>query len=163
SDVPTRLNIRRGTKPRAANCCRSPFWRERRMSIDDAKAEERKKLKKYLVRRFWTSAKGFWGKDGDKWAWWLVAILLTIVSAQVFIQYQINVWNRAIFDALEQKNAGVVAWQALIFVPLALASIVLAVAIVRGRMTTQIHWRAWLTNHLTDRWLENGRYFHLNL
>ncbi|MBY0530352.1 MAG: ABC transporter ATP-binding protein/permease [Xanthobacteraceae bacterium] len=133
------------------------------MPVEDAQTEERKKLKKYLVRRFWMSAKGFWGRNGDKWAWWLVAILLTIVAAQVYIQYQINVWNRAIFDALEQKNAGVVAWQALIFVPLAVASIALAVAIVHARMTTQIHWRQWLTNHLTDRWLENGRYFHLNL
>jgi putative ATP-binding cassette transporter len=125
--------------------------------------EERRKLKKYLVRRFWRSAKGFWGKDGDKYAWVMVAILLVIVVSQVFIQYQINVWNRAIFDALEQKNAGVVAWQALIFVPLAIANIALAVAIVRARMTTQIHWRQWLTNHLTDRWLIYGRYFHLNL
>lgn len=131
---------------------------------DGAKAvEERASLKKYLVRRFWMSAKGFWGRNGDNYAWGLVALLLAIVAAQVYIQYQINVWNRAIFDALEQKNAGVVAWQALIFAPLALGSIALAVAIVYARMTTQIRWRRWLTNHLIDRWLEHGRYFHLNL
>lgn len=133
------------------------------MSGEDAAAEARARLKQYLVRRFWKSAKGFWGEDGDRYAWWLVLLLLAIVAAQVYVQYQINVWNRAIFDALEQKNAAVVAWQALIFVPLALASIAFAVAIVYARMTTQIRWREWLTNHLTDRWLENGRYFHLNL
>lgn len=126
-------------------------------------AEERAKLKKFLVRRFWTSAKGFWSKNGDRYAWWLVLLLLTIVAAQVYIQYQINIWNRAIFDALEQKNAAAVGWQALIFVPLALASIAFAIAIVHARMTTQIRWRKWLTHHLIDRWLENGRYFHLNL
>ncbi len=133
------------------------------MSGEEVAAEERAKRKKYLVRRFWISAKGFWGRGGDRFAWWLVAGLLAIVAAQVFFQYQINVWNRAIFDALEQKNAGVVAWQALLFAPLALGSIVLAVAVVHARMTTQIRWRSWFTNHLTDRWLENGRYFHLNL
>jgi len=126
-------------------------------------AEERAKFKKFLVRRFWTSAKGFWSRNGDRYAWWLVLLLLTIVAAQVYIQYQINIWNRAIFDALEQKNAAAVGTQALIFVPLALASIGLAIAVVYARMTTQIRWREWLTNHLTDRWLENGRYFHLNL
>lgn len=133
------------------------------MPDGDNAAEERARLKRYLVRRFWMSAKGFWSRNGDKYAWALVALLLAIVAAQVYIQYQINVWNRAIFDALEQKNAGVVAWQALIFVPLALGSIALAVAIVYARMTTQIRWREWLTNHLIDRWLEHGRYFHLNL
>ncbi|MBX3522827.1 MAG: ABC transporter ATP-binding protein/permease [Xanthobacteraceae bacterium] len=136
---------------------------ERQMPDGAKAAEERASLKKYLVRRFWMSAKGFWGRNGDKYAWALVALLLAIVAAQVYIQYQINVWNRAIFDALEQKNAGVVAWQALIFAPLALGSIALAVAIVYARMTTQIRWRRWLTNHLIDRWLEHGRYFHLNL
>ncbi|MCW5678571.1 MAG: ABC transporter ATP-binding protein/permease [Xanthobacteraceae bacterium] len=136
---------------------------ERQMPDGAKAAEERASLKKYLVRRFWMSAKGFWGRNGDKYAWALVALLLAIVAAQVYIQYQINVWNRAIFDALEQKNAGVVAWQALIFAPLALGSIALAVAIVYARMTTQIRWRKWLTNHLIDRWLEHGRYFHLNL
>jgi putative ATP-binding cassette transporter len=133
------------------------------MSTEDVIKQEEERRKKYLLRRFWKAAKGFWSKDGDKLAWAMVAILLAIVAAQVYFQYQINLWNRAIFDALEQKNAGVVAWQALIFVPLAIASIFLAVAVVHARMSTQIRWRKWLTNHLTDRWLENGRYFHLNL
>jgi len=124
---------------------------------------ERIRLKKYLVRRFWRSAKGFWGKNGDKYAWLLAGVLLAIIASQVYIQYQINIWNRAIFDALEQKNASAVAWQAVIFIPLAIANIVLAVYIVRARMTTQIRWRQWLTEHLTDRWLAYGRYFHLNL
>src|SRR5260370_37778320 len=30
-------------------------------------------------------------------------------------------------------------------------------------MTTQRRWREWLTNQLVNRWLKNGRYYHLNL
>jgi putative ATP-binding cassette transporter len=30
-------------------------------------------------------------------------------------------------------------------------------------MTTQRRWRAWLNNHVLDRWLKNGRYYQLNL
>jgi putative ATP-binding cassette transporter len=30
-------------------------------------------------------------------------------------------------------------------------------------MTMQRRWRAWLNNHLLDRWLTNGRYYQLNL
>ena len=89
--------------------------------------------------------------------------LIAIVILQVIVHYRINVWNRSIFDALEQKHAAEVLWQALIFVPLAIASIVLAVAAVYGRMTIQRHWRRWLSDHIIDRWLTNGRYFHLNL
>ena len=41
-------------------------------------------------------------------------VLATIV-VQIFIQYQLTAWNRAIFDALESRNAEVVWFQAMIF------------------------------------------------
>jgi vitamin B12/bleomycin/antimicrobial peptide transport system ATP-binding/permease protein len=30
-------------------------------------------------------------------------------------------------------------------------------------MTLQRRWREWLNDHLIDRWVDNGRYYHLNL
>jgi vitamin B12/bleomycin/antimicrobial peptide transport system ATP-binding/permease protein len=119
--------------------------------------------RKYLLRRFWRTASGFWAPGTRARAWYLTGALVVIVVMQVYISYQINVWNRAIFDAFEQKNGGAVLLQAIIFVPLALASIALALAIVYARMTTQRRWRRWLTDNLVVSWLTNGRYFHLNL
>lgn len=119
--------------------------------------------RKYLLRRFWRSASGFWRRGTPGYAWLLTIGLVAIVILQVIVQYRINVWNRSIFDALEQKHAAEVLWQALIFVPLAIASILLAVTVVYVRMTTQRNWRRWLSDHIIDRWLTNGRYFHLNL
>jgi putative ATP-binding cassette transporter len=119
--------------------------------------------RKYLLRRFWQTARGFWAPGTRTRAWYLAGALVTIVVAQVYVSYQINVWNRAIFDALEQKNGAAVLLQAAIFVPLAVASIALAIAIVYARTTTQRRWRRWLTHHVVERWLTNGRYFHLNL
>ena len=119
--------------------------------------------RKYLLRRFWRTARDFWAPRSRARAWYLTCSLVVIVMMQVYVSYQINVWNGAIFDALEQKNGSAVLLQAIIFVPLALASIALAIAIVYARMTTQRRWRRWLTDHLVGRWLTNGRYFHLNL
>ena len=48
--------------------------------------------------------------------------------------------------------------QAQRFVPLAAASLALAVISVWGRMTTQRKWREWLSKHLYAYWLENGHY-----
>jgi putative ATP-binding cassette transporter len=128
-----------------------------------ASSEFESAKRKFLVRRFWHSARGFWARGSRSRAWFWTAALVVIVVAQVFVQYRINLWNRAIFDALEQRAAAEVLYQALLFGPLALASIMLAVALVNARMTTQRRWRRWLTDHLVDRWLTNGRYFHLNL
>jgi putative ATP-binding cassette transporter len=128
-----------------------------------ASAELENSKRNFLLRRFWRAAGGFWLRDQRRIAWTLTLALIAIIAAQVYIFYRINVWNRLIFDALEKKDAAAVLEQALIYIPLALANIGIAVAIVYARMTTQRRWRGWLTNHTVNRWLENGRYFHLNL
>jgi putative ATP-binding cassette transporter len=128
---------------------------------DETHAQRAKR--RALLRRFWRTAQHFWRGPSRRRAWMLTLALTVIVIGQVYIQYEINVWNRRIFDALEQRNAGSVLFEAMIFVPLALASIGLAVAIIYGRNTIQRNWRRWLALRLVDRWLENGRYYHLNL
>ena len=115
------------------------------------------------MRRFWASARGFWGRAGPRGAWVLTVSLLILIALQIFVQYRINVWNRSIFDALQIRDSGAVLFQALIFPVLAAASVVLAVGAVFARMTTQRRWRAWFSSHVVDRWLANGRYYQLNL
>lgn len=119
--------------------------------------------RKQLIRRFWRLACGFWRRDGDRRAWMLTGALLVIILATLFFQYQMNVWNRSLFDALEQKNAAEVLRQALIYGPLLVGSIFFAIVNVHVRMTMQRLWREWLTNDVLDRWLHDGRYYHLNL
>ena len=117
-----------------------------------------------LARRFWRTARGFWSAQRSwKVAWLMTATLIVLVIGQLFFQYQLNVWNKAIFDALEKKDAAAVLWQAMIFVPLAAGSIAVAVCIVYARMRTQRRWRAWLTEHTITRWLAKGRYYQLNV
>src|SRR5882724_10470638 len=129
------------------------------MSKDVGKAAQ-----KPLVRVFWRTARGFWSAPNSwKVAWLMTACLIALVLGQLIFQYQLNVWNRTIFDALEKKDSATVLTQALIFVPLAAGSILVAVCVVYARMRTQRRWRAWLTEHTITRWLAKGRYYQLNL
>ena len=88
---------------------------------------------------------------------------MLIVLLSLGTSYGINVWNRGIFDALDKRNSERVFTLALIYFPLLAASVLLTVVQVYLRMTTQRRWRAWLNDSLVDRWLENGRYYQLNL
>jgi putative ATP-binding cassette transporter len=124
-------------------------------------AEEARK--DYLLTRFWISAKGFWGKNGDRLAWVFSIGLVILIVVNVGFQYGINVWNRAIFDAIEKRDSATVFYLSAVFFPLALGSVVLAVAQVYARMSIQRRWRAWLTHSVVSRWLTNGRYYQLNL
>lgn len=61
--------------------------------------------KKYLLKRFWISARGYWSRKGDSFAWPLTIGLLALIGINVGFQYGINVWNRSIFDAIEKRDA----------------------------------------------------------
>jgi vitamin B12/bleomycin/antimicrobial peptide transport system ATP-binding/permease protein len=113
---------------------------------------------KYLISRFWQSASGFWRGSS---AWVLIALLVVTVVLQLVVQYWLNFWNRDFFNALEQKDGTALLAQALLFLPLAAASTVLTILSVWGRMTVQRKWREWLSKHLVDYWLTNGRYRQL--
>lgn len=119
--------------------------------------------KDYLLTRFWISARGYWGKGGDRLAWVFSIGLLILIVANVGFQYGINVWNRAIFDAIEKRESTTVFYLTAVFFPLAIGSVLLGVAQVFARMGIQRRWRAWLTSSVMTRWLANGRYYQLNL
>jgi vitamin B12/bleomycin/antimicrobial peptide transport system ATP-binding/permease protein len=116
-----------------------------------------------LLRRFWKSARGFWRVGGDRHSWMLSGTILLTVILSLAASYGMNIWNRAIFDALERRDASTVLFCSVIYFPLLAASVCLVVAQVYARMTVQWRWRAWLNNHLLDRWLRSGRYYQLNL
>jgi vitamin B12/bleomycin/antimicrobial peptide transport system ATP-binding/permease protein len=111
-----------------------------------------------LFSRFWACASGFWERKHARVSWLLTAALVAIAVVQIAVQYRLNYWNRDFFNALERRDA-VRLWQeAWLFAPLAGLSILLSVASVWGRMTTQRKWREWLTKHLLALWLKDGRY-----
>jgi putative ATP-binding cassette transporter len=131
------------------------------ISSQDPGAE--KLRRRYLVHRFWKSARKFWGRQGHRLAWPSSGAIFLIVLLNLLALYAINIWNRGIFDALEKRDSEHVFALALIYVPLLMGSVFLVVMQVYARMTTQRRWRAWLNDHLVDRWLANGRYYQLNL
>ncbi len=128
------------------------------------RGEEEKLRKKYLLQRFWHTAKGFWSRHrGDRLAWLLTISLLVLILANLAAMYGINIWNRAIFDALEKHEGATVLTLAVVFFPLAGASVIFGMTNVWVRMTTQRRWRAWVSDAVITRWLKNGRYYQLNL
>ncbi|MDP1869422.1 MAG: SbmA/BacA-like family transporter [Bradyrhizobium sp.] len=114
-----------------------------------------------LLSRFWQCASGFWSGASARWAWLLTLLLIATVLLQLLTQYSLNFWNRDFFNAVERKDGAELLRQALRFVPLAAASLALAVFSVWARMTLQRKWREWLSKRLYDYWLESDRYVRL--
>jgi vitamin B12/bleomycin/antimicrobial peptide transport system ATP-binding/permease protein len=114
-----------------------------------------------LLRRFWQSASGFW-RGPSAWLVWLLTVFLFVtVVLQLLVQYWMNYWNRDFFDAIQKRDTVAVWTQAKIFLPLVVASIVVAMISIWGRMTMQRQWRQWLSNNLYDYWLAGDHYSRL--
>ena len=133
------------------------------VSLDPARGISDQLRRRLLLLRFWQSAAGFWGAAGGRGSWLLTGAILLLILLNLAVSYGMNIWNRAIFDALEQRDATTVFFLSMVYFPLLAASVCLVVAQVYARMTTQRRWRGWLTHHLLDRWLINGRYYQLHL
>jgi len=129
-----------------------------------AKGDQERLRKKYLLKRFWHTARGFWSRHrGDRLAWVLTGSLLVLIFVNLGAMLGINMWNRAIFDALERRDSGQVLYLSAVFFPLAAASVLFGMTNVWARMTAQRRWRAWVSDAVISRWLKNGRYYQLNL
>lgn len=89
----------------------------------------------------------------------LALIALTIV--QMFIAVIITEWSAALFDALEQRSMSGLFKQIGLLVLIFLASMAATAMHLKIKRHLQIGWRAWLTEHVTDRWMKNGRHYQV--
>jgi len=137
-------------------------------SIDDLPEEEspeenERLRRRYLLSRFWQTARSFWSGHRRAVAWGLTVGLLLVVLLNIAASFGMNLWNRAMFDALQNKSSQTVLFLSLLYFALLAASVGVNVVQVYGRMTLQRTWRRWLTDTIIDRWLAAGRYYQLNL
>ena len=59
----------------------------------------------YLLAAFWEAALGFWRRGAGPTAWVLTILLVVLAFVNLAVQYRLNVWNRAMFDALDHRDA----------------------------------------------------------
>ena len=117
--------------------------------------------RRHLLRAFWKSAGGFWGRETQV-SWTLSGTLLLIVLLNLAASYGMNAWHRITFDALQSRDSDTVLLLSALYLPLLAGSVLLSVVQICARMTMQRRWREWLNNRLVNRWLNNGRHYQLN-
>ncbi len=100
----------------------------------------------------------------EKWkARGLLAAIIALNLAGVYMLVLLNEWNRVFYDALQNKDQ-VTFWRELgRFTYLAFGFIIIAVYRFYLRQLLEMRWRAWMTAHYLDRWLGNQAFYHLEL
>ena len=114
-------------------------------------------------------------RSEEKWsARGLLASIIVLNLAGVFLSVVLNYWNREFYNSLQAKdwnafiqllfwyrrtNSGLMpgfAWVAFVFI---------GVAVYRTYLNQwlQIRWRRWLTRHFVDEWLADRAYYRISL
>ncbi|HZB36584.1 MAG TPA: SbmA/BacA-like family transporter, partial [Beijerinckiaceae bacterium] len=116
-----------------------------------------------VARAYFRIARGFWGGPTRRRAWFLITGVLVFALANLAAALGVNRWNRFFFDAIENKQVGLVYLGVGIIVLLAVASAAASVGLVHMRMRFALRWRQWITGHLIERWLADRRFYQLNI
>src|SRR5947199_10400610 len=103
--------------------------------------DDDQQTRQYLLARFWEAALGFWRQGGGRTAWLLTFTVITIALVNLGLQYRLNVWHLAMFDALDKRDGRGVFYQSMIFFPLILAIVSVASAYSYAKLTMPRRWR----------------------
>jgi putative ATP-binding cassette transporter len=121
------------------------------------------KLDPRVVGAFGRFAGGFWRGATTFRAWALTLGLAGFLLLSTAATVALNHWNRWFFDSLEARNVEALTQAVFVLALIIAAMAAVGVAIVLTRETLQVRWRAWIVEHLVDRWLGRQRFYHLNV
>jgi putative ATP-binding cassette transporter len=100
----------------------------------------------------------------DKWAGrGLLAAVITIELAVVFLTVLFNRWNNVFYNALQERNRDVFTYQIGYFCVLAAIYIALKVYQLYLNQWLQIRWRRWMTDRYLGGWLYDANHYRMQL
>ncbi len=120
-------------------------------------------MKASLLRAFWQLFKGYW-RSPEKWRGrGLLAAVIALNLAIVYLLVRINDWYRVFYDALQAYDWA--AFWPLVgeFTVLAMLNIFISVYAIYLRQMLTIYWRTWMTEQYLTRWMRGQIYYRLQV
>ena len=118
---------------------------------------------RHFAAQVWALALPYFKSD-DKWkARGLLAAIVVLNLAAVYMLVLINDWNRLFYDALQEKNEAVFWHELGRFAYLAFGFIVIAVYRFYLTQLLEVRWRSWMTGHYMGRWLADHAFYRMEL
>jgi vitamin B12/bleomycin/antimicrobial peptide transport system ATP-binding/permease protein len=113
--------------------------------------------------RVWALSAPYFRSE-EKWkARGLLAAIVLLNLAAVYMLVLLNDWNRVFYDALQNKDAKVFWEQLARFTYLAFSFIIIAVYRFYMTQLLEVRWRAWMTADYLQRWLADHAFYKLEL
>jgi vitamin B12/bleomycin/antimicrobial peptide transport system ATP-binding/permease protein len=116
-----------------------------------------------LIPIAWNIIRPYWSSE-DRWAaWGLLAVVVALTLAMVYMSVLFNHWNNTFYTALQERNPTVFFQQLTGLAWLVGFTIVFAVYQLYLNQMLEIRWRRWLTEKYLRAWLTDGAYYRMQL
>ena len=116
-----------------------------------------------FLRDLWRLIRPYWYSE-EKWsARLLLATIIALTLGMVWINVEINQWQNAFFNSLQDKKQDVFFELLMRFGWLAAMYIVMAVYQLYLNQWLQIRWRRWMTDLYLAEWLAGRTYYRMQL
>jgi vitamin B12/bleomycin/antimicrobial peptide transport system ATP-binding/permease protein len=119
--------------------------------------------KRSVLRDAWRLAKPYWQSEDKRWAWGLLAVVVVLNLATVYINVRINQWRNDFYNSLQNYDEKRFFYLLAVFAGLAAAFILCAVYQLYLQQMLQLRWRRWLTRRYIDGWLGERAYYRMQL
>ncbi len=114
-------------------------------------------------RDLWTLVKPYWFSEEKVRARLLLAAIIVLTLAMVYMSVQFNTWYNDFYNALQDKKKDEFFRQMWKFTWLALIYILIAVYAFYLNQMLQIRWRRWMTDKYLVDWLADSAYYRMQL
>ena len=111
----------------------------------------------------WRIAAPYYRSD-DKWAGrGLLAAVIVIELASVFLTVLLNKWNNDFYNALQERNQALFTYQVIYFCVLATLWVGFSVYKLYLNQWLQIRWRRWMTARYLGEWMHDANHYRMQL
>jgi putative ATP-binding cassette transporter len=115
---------------------------------------------KHLLGAAWRLAKPYWLNSEEKGiAWGMLAVVVSLALASVYLLVQFNTWNQQFYDAVQKLDLD--AFWKLIrkFCGLAAAYILVRIFLSYFTNVLETRWRRWMTHRYIGNWLDDKSHY----
>ncbi len=121
------------------------------------------KFNRAFFRDAWRIMSPYW-KGRERWsAYGLIAVVVGLTFAMVYLSVRITIWYRGFYDALQHYNEPRFWSDMLTFGWLAALFIFSSVYRTYLREMLEIRWRRWMTGSYLTHWLSLRTYYHMQI
>jgi len=116
-----------------------------------------------FLKAFWALTKPYWVSEQRAKGLTLLATVVGLALALVWLEVQFNYWNNDFYNTFEKRDQAEFFRQLGKFGLLAVGYIVTAVYRLYFMQMLQIEWRSWMTGRFLENWMKDQAHYRMQL